>query len=198
MKTHRTISFGGSQIVPEPTFKKRHSEAPKKANADSAPKENSERRHASRYQFTASAEVVEHSTGARFSTRTTDLGPGGCFVDTLVPFPEGSNIRIALHKGSNTFETDGVVVYAQTGLGMGIAFNDLNRAEATALRDWLGEVTKVREEAYEILRTAQPESANSPAAGLDKAMLVRLVRLLVTKGMVTEAEGSAILFDPVL
>ena len=156
-----------------------------------------DRRHAARYQFTAAAEVIEHSTGARFSTRTTDLGPGGCFVDTLVPFPVGSNIRIALHKGKNTFETDASVVYAQAGLGMGIAFNDLNPEEAEALRDWLTEVTKVREEVYEILRTAQPEARPMPH-GLEKTMIVRLVRLLVTKGMITEAEGSAVLFDPVL
>jgi len=35
-----------------------------------------ERRNADRHTFTASAEVVELSSGARFSTRTTDLGPG--------------------------------------------------------------------------------------------------------------------------
>ena len=37
-----------------------------------------ERRNAGRHMFTASADVVELGSGARFSTRTTDLGPGGC------------------------------------------------------------------------------------------------------------------------
>ena len=177
------------------TDKKRPGGAAKKTDLSTA--EASERRLTARYQFTASAEVVEHSTGARFSTRTTDLGPGGCFVDTLVPFPVGSNIRIALHKGKNTFETDASVVYAQSGLGMGIAFNDLNTAEAAALRDWLGVVTKEREDAYEILRTAQPLSGPAPQ-GLERTMITRLVRLLVTRGMLTESEASAVLFDPVL
>ena len=36
---------------------------------------------------TDAAEVIELHSGARFSTRTMDLGPGGCFVDTTVPFP---------------------------------------------------------------------------------------------------------------
>jgi hypothetical protein len=182
--------------VIDSTDKKRTADSSKKAAT--IPVTPPERRVTARYQFTASAEVVEHATGARFSTRTTDLGPGGCFVDTLVPFPVGSNIRIALHKGKNTFETDGSVVYAQSGLGMGIAFNDLNAEEATALRDWLIEVTKVREEAYEILRTAQPSSANATGKGVDKTMLVRLVQLLITKGLLTESEGSVVLFDPVL
>jgi hypothetical protein len=80
---------------------------------------------------------------------------------------------------------------------MGIAFNDLNTAEAAALRDWLGIVTKEREDAYEILRTAQPLTDPAPQ-GLERTMITRLVRLLVTRGMLTESEASAVLFDPVL
>lgn len=174
--------------------RRRRDASPRSGYADT---QAADRRHAARYQFTAAAEVIEHSTGARFSTRTTDLGPGGCFVDTLVPFPVGSNIRIALHKGQNTFETDGTVVYAQSGLGMGIAFSDLNPDEALALSDWLREVTKVREQTFEILRKAQ-SNAVATSKAQDRAMITRLVNLLVTKGILTEAEGSAVLFDPVL
>jgi len=55
-----------------------------------------ERRGTSRHMFTAAAEVIELKSGARFSTRTTDLGPGGCFVDTVCPFPVGSHVRVSL------------------------------------------------------------------------------------------------------
>jgi PilZ domain len=157
-----------------------------------------ERRHSVRYQFTAGAQVVDRVTGARFSTRTTDLGPGGCFVDTLVPFPEGTNVHISLTKGQNTFETDGYVVYSQTGLGMGLAFSDLDSTQAKSLRDWLKEVTAEREATYEILSTARNISPRGNGAVNDKAMMVRMVHLLVGKGMLTEAEGSAVLYEPVL
>jgi len=157
-----------------------------------------ERRHSVRYQFTAGAQVVDRVTGARFSTRTTDLGPGGCFVDTLVPFPEGTMVHISLQKGQNTFETDGYVVYSQTGLGMGLAFNDLDANQAKALRDWLKEVTAEREATYEILSTARNASPRASAGVNDKAMIVRIVHLLVGKGMLTESEGAAVLYDPVL
>jgi hypothetical protein len=158
-----------------------------------------ERRNAARHIFTATAEVVELTTGARFSTRTTDLGPGGCFVDTLVPFPVGSPVRVALHKGKNTFETEAYVVYAQAGLGMGIAFNDLNVQQAESLRSWLADVTAEKEVAYEILRTANPTHAMPAPAGIpDRAMMTRMVHLLIGKGILTEGEGAAILFDPVL
>jgi hypothetical protein len=159
-----------------------------------------ERRHTARHIFTATAEVVELKTGARFSTRTTDLGPGGCFVDTLVPFPVGSMVRVSLHKGKNTFETEAYVVYAQSGLGMGIAFNDLNVEQAESLRSWLADVTAEKEVAYEILTTANPgpSSSTGPVAITDRAMMTRMVHLLIGKGILTEAEGSAVLFDPVL
>lgn len=157
-----------------------------------------ERRNSIRFQFTASAQVVDRVTGARFSTRTTDLGPGGCFVDTLVPFPEGTVVHISLQKGQNTFETDGYVVYSQSGLGMGLAFNDLVAEQATALRDWLKEVTAEREATFEILRTARNISAPGPGSVGEKAMIVRIVQLLVSKGMLTEGEGSQVLFEPVL
>src|ERR1700751_1561905 len=92
-----------------------------------------ERRSADRHSFTASAEVVELASGARFSTRTTDLGPGGCFVDTMVPFPVGAKLHVRLHKGKTNFETSGIVVYSQHGLGMGIAFSDLAHDRGSVL-----------------------------------------------------------------
>jgi hypothetical protein len=102
------------------------SEKKKGHGTHSSAVQEAERRAAERHMFTAGAEVVELKSGARFSTRTTDLGPGGCFVDTTVPFPIGSIVRVTLNKGKTTFETAGTVVYSQHGLGMGIAFSELN------------------------------------------------------------------------
>ena len=62
-----------------------------------------DRRNADRHVFTASAEVIEVGSGARFSTRTTDLGPGGCFVDTMLPFPVGAKVRVIVEKGKTRF-----------------------------------------------------------------------------------------------
>src|SRR5690349_18261156 len=89
------------------------------------PPESAERRGAIRHQITVSAEVVEIKSGTRFSSRTTDLGPGGCFVDTLMPLPVGSAVRTRLSKDNVSFEAVGTVTFSQTGLGMGIAFEDM-------------------------------------------------------------------------
>ena len=76
-----------------------------------------ERRGADRHIFTASAEVIDLGSGARFSARTTDLGPGGCFLDTLVSLPVGSRVHVTVRKDKTQLETYGAVVFSQAGPG---------------------------------------------------------------------------------
>ncbi len=154
-----------------------------------------ERRCNTRHMFTAAAEVIELKSGARFSTRTTDLGPGGCFVDTVVPFPVGSKLRITLQKAKTTFQTGGTVVYSQMGLGMGIAFDDHDDAQRMALAEWLADITGDRHIIPEIVRMPLPVGGQH---GPEWTALVRMVRLMIGKGILTEAEGTSVLHDPLL
>jgi hypothetical protein len=159
----------------------------------------SERRGGNRHVFTAAADVVELSSGARFSTRTTDLGPGGCFVDTTNPFPVGSKLHVKLHKGKTSFETTGVVVYSQNGLGMGISFGELADDRRFALQSWIGELTGERQ-AHDVAHyeTRSALSSSPQRGGSSNVALVRLVQLMIGKGLLTEAEGASVLIDPVL
>lgn len=155
-----------------------------------------ERRNAIRYQLTVSAEVVEIKSGTRFSTRTTDLGPGGCFVDTLMPLPVGSDVNIRLHKDNMSFEANGTVTFSQAGLGMGIAFSEMAPEKQAAFDAWLAELTMVRPATFETHRAA----GRSSTLGKDKGSAVtqRLIRLLVKHNIITEAEATALLEDPLL
>jgi len=155
-----------------------------------------ERRTTDRHVFTASAEIVDLSSGARFSTRTTDLGPGGCFVDTLVPLPVGAQVHVGVRKGKTQLDTNGVVVYSQAGLGMGIAFDSLDQSQRKALEQWLIEITGSRAIVFHDV-TPKP-GLPSALQGPDHATVERLIRLLITKGLITQAEGASVLFDPVL
>ncbi len=170
--------------------------APYGASGSNVSVKDAERRGTARHMVTTGADVVEISSGARFSTRTTDLGTGGCFVDTTNPFPVGSKLRLKLHKGKSSFEILGTVVYSQTGLGMGIAFDQLRADQQVALAEWLSEVTGERIPASEAF---QPPKRAEDFQGLAQtAALVRLVRLLIGKGLLTEAEGASVLYEPVL
>jgi hypothetical protein len=155
-----------------------------------------ERRGTSRHMFTAAAEVIELKSGARFSTRTTDLGPGGCFVDTTCPFPAGSIVRVTLQKAKTTFQTGGTVVYSQHGLGMGIAFEDQDESQRVALADWLREITGETPVLPEVVRMPHPTAG--ALRGPEWTAIVRIVRLMITRGLLTEAEGMSVLHDPVL
>src|ERR1700735_4950939 len=121
--------------------------------------QEAERRGGERHMFTAGAEVVELKSGARFSTRPTDLGPGGCFVDTTVPFPIGAIVRVTLNKGKTAFETAGTVVYSRHGLVMGIAFSELSEEKRLELADWIAGVTGERPAAHEVARG--PKDSNT-------------------------------------
>lgn len=164
--------------------------------ADDSSVKEAERRGTERHTFTAGAEVIELRSGARFSARTTDLGPGGCFVDSKVPFPEGSKLKVNLQKGQSNFETSGTVVYSQAGLGMGIAFDGLDEHQRAGLEAWLADVTGQRQIAA-IAGMRAPMGATGQRSP-EYAALVRLVRLMIGKGILTEAEGSSVLLDPLL
>jgi hypothetical protein len=176
-----------------------HDKGQKKYSSGAATRQTgtteAERRGADRHIFTASAEVVDMATGARFSTRTTDLGPGGCFVDTLSPLPVGSQVHVSVRKGETHFRCEGTIVYSQDGLGMGIEFESLDATQQQHLETWLTELTGGRYiPAVDLRREKRAPKSSSG----DHAMVVRLIQLLIGKGLLTEAEGQSILHDPLL
>jgi hypothetical protein len=155
-----------------------------------------DRRSGDRHIFTASAEVVELSSGARFSTRTTDLGPGGCFIDTLVPLPVGARVHVGVRKGKTQLDTNGVVVYSQAGLGMGIAFDSLDQSQRDALEKWLIEITGSKAIVFSDV-TAKPERS-APRSQAGNEIVTRLIGLMISKGLITAAEGASLMFDPII
>lgn len=155
-----------------------------------------DRRSSDRHIFTAAAEIVELNSGARFSTRTTDLGPGGCFVDTLVPLPVGARVHVGVRKGKTQLDTNGVVVYSQAGLGMGIAFDSLDQSQRDALEKWLIEITGSRAVVFRDV-PPKPERGAAPS-NADKDAVARLIRLLISKGIITAAEGASVLYEPII
>ena len=151
-----------------------------------------ERRNGIRYQITVSAEVIELISGTRFSTRTTDLGPGGCFVDTLMPLPIGSSVGVKLYRDDMGIDALGTVTYSQIGIGMGIAFDDMPREKVRALDAWLAELTRAKPTEFE------PRSMHrkaSPPAGRPSDMVLaqRLIRLLVKRGVISDADAAVLL-----
>jgi hypothetical protein len=174
-----------------------HSDSKYSSKSVKSATSQAERRGGNRHPFIAAADVVETSSGSRFSTRTTDLGPGGCFLDTLVPFEAGAKVRISIREGQNRFEASGLVVYSQSGLGMGIAFDPLRPEQLKTLSVWLGEEVDEHQKAQESVQAAQGQNPGLPH-GSDREALLRLIKVLISKGILSDAEAASIYSNPVL
>jgi len=110
------------------------------AAAMSSP-QNSERRGAPRHPFIASAEETDLASGTRLSARVSELSLKGCYLDTLNPFPKGTQIRLVIFHGGVTFTAHATVIYPQPNMGMGVVFSSVEPEQLEVLRKWLSELS---------------------------------------------------------
>jgi len=103
------------------------------------------RRSVLRCALVASAEVIELASKAQLKARTSELGLGGCYIDTLNPFPQGTLVQLRILRDNGLFETQARVVYSDVRFGMGLAFTEMTDEQRSLLESWLAElVTKLK------------------------------------------------------
>jgi PilZ domain len=98
------------------------------------------RRSVRRCPLVASAEVTELGSGTLLPGRTSELGLGGCYVDSLNPFPEGTLVGLRILRDQGVFETKAKVVYCDARFGMGLAFTEMTPDQRSLLEAWLTEI----------------------------------------------------------
>jgi hypothetical protein len=104
------------------------------------PVQDGERRKEGRFSVSASAEMLELHTRTRLIGRASDLGTGGCYIDTVSPFPVGSSLMLNLTSAHHNVHVKANVVYAPTGMGMGLAFTEITPKQKENLTAWLREL----------------------------------------------------------
>jgi hypothetical protein len=98
-----------------------------------------------RCQFVASTEVIERESETQLSARTSEIGLGGCYVDTLNPFPTGTLVIVRINRDGGVFECEAKVVYIHANCGMGIAFTNIALDQRRLLQNWIaGLVSQLR------------------------------------------------------
>jgi hypothetical protein len=97
-----------------------------------------------RCPLVASAEVTDLRSGTRLSARISELGVGGCYVDALTPFPEGTLVKLRIVRDQGTFESSGKVVYTHANFGMGVAFTNVTADQRSILEAWIAEIVSKR------------------------------------------------------
>ena len=160
-----------------------------------------ERRRYLRFPISATLEAVETKSGTKLTGRTSDLGLGGCYVDTLSPFPIAADVKIRIVRGSETFEAQAKVVYSVNGLGMGLAFVSAQPKQVKLFQKWLLEISGQGTVAP-ATDTPQPEAGAAPATTevarstptpANTEVLSNLIMTLMKKNVRTEAEGKELL-----
>src|ERR1700688_4536643 len=151
-----------------------------------------EKRAQVRYPFTAAAEIYELRSQTRVSGRCSDLGAGGCYIDTLSPFAVGAVVRIRMKHDTREFEAAAVVAYAHVSMGMGLAFTEIKREHQDVLRSWIADLSGEQPPEPVVSITERETGAIEENASMRLA-LNELVTLLVRKKIITENEGSGLL-----
>jgi hypothetical protein len=97
-----------------------------------------------RCPLVASAEITDLHSGTRLSARISELSVGGCYVDALTPFPEGTLVKLRIVRDQGAFESIGKVVYTHANFGMGVAFTDVKSDQRSILETWIAEIVSKR------------------------------------------------------
>ena len=143
--------------------------------------------------MSAAAEILEPRTNTRVTGRATDLGVGGCYVDTMSPFPVNTSVRIRLVSERYSVQGRATVSYSLTSMGMGLAFTEMSHDQAEVLRAWVGEISGELIMDADFDPAPEPKQGKAPAqaAGV-RDILSELIGALERKNVLTSKEASAL------
>jgi PilZ domain len=146
-----------------------------------------------RYQFTATAEALDAHHRLRMNARTSDLGKGGCYVDTFSPFPMKTGVKLRITKEKVSFEAEATVVYSKIGMGMGLAFTSIDPQQMGVLEKWLNELSGSPPTELSLIQEHKTSPSNGGSAKEPGYVLSDLIVALMRKGTLSEEEGRTML-----
>jgi hypothetical protein len=153
-----------------------------------------ERRRNLRFSFSATVEAVENKSATKIIGRTSDLGLGGCYVDTLNPFAVGTEVTIRILRENESFEAQARVTYSSNGMGMGLAFISAQPRHVRLFQRWLQEISGQPVAVQETPTQGKPDTAPAQESQtLRNAVLSDLILTLMQKNVLTEGEGKDLL-----
>jgi len=151
---------------------------------------NSERRGWVRFPFTAAAEIAELHSETRVVGRCSDLGSGGCYIDTLSPFAVGSAVRVRIERDLLEFQAEATVTYALASMGMGLVFTGIKAEDRGVLHSWIAELSG--EMAPKVEASYTGLEAGLLSVNVEK-ILNDLINLMVRRKLITETEATGLL-----
>jgi PilZ domain len=161
------------------------------AAKESRPGNLPERRTSARHPFTATAEIAELRSQTRIAGRSSDIGLGGCYIDSISPFSVGTAVRVRLECKSRKFEAMARITYAHASMGMGMAFTEIKAQSLAILQAWVAELSGELVPAPETaLEDVEPDVTGLAST---RPVLNELINLLVRRKIISDVEGSTLL-----
>ncbi|MFN0279030.1 MAG: PilZ domain-containing protein [Pyrinomonadaceae bacterium] len=84
---------------------------------------DSDKRKYERKELTAEA-ALEFSSG-KYDTRVSEIGLGGCYVDSIASVVEGEAIALTISSSGESQRFTGEIAYVLPNFGFGIRFTEL-------------------------------------------------------------------------
>jgi hypothetical protein len=103
--------------------------------------QENDRRHATRYNFGAIAEIVDIRLRRELVAVTRDLSLSGCFLSTTTPLAKGTEVRVRITSSGAEFRAAGKVTGNVTSAGMGVEFVEIAPSDKAVIEKWLGLAT---------------------------------------------------------
>ena len=82
----------------------------------------SEHRKSDRLRVNCPVEVTEKGVAAAVRCNLADISAGGCYVETVLPFPVSAELEISFSPQGFPVKARGTVQYVHPGMGMGLKF----------------------------------------------------------------------------
>ena len=157
-----------------------------------------DRRAHPRYHFCGAAEALDADHRTRMNARTSDIGKGGCYVDTFSPFPLKTPVKIRITSEKISFTAEARVVASKVGMGMGLAFTAIDPHQMRVLEKWIGELSGSAplEPGCPTLDghfSPAPRNGTSTVPRETGYVLNELIIALMRKGTLTDDEGKTML-----
>ena len=134
------------QAVPWPAELKKAAEAPPAAGESSSSDKN--KRKFERHRVPYPLEIhTDRGAGTNMRTQATDMSGRGCYVETMLPMPVGTQLQITLRLGEERVTVPAVIRTCDGGVGMGIEFTGLNPEFQDRLQKYVEEMSSPEEAA---------------------------------------------------
>ncbi|HEX3320795.1 MAG TPA: PilZ domain-containing protein [Terriglobales bacterium] len=106
------------------------------AGKDVAPAESNRRRF-SRHKIPMPMEIRDETAGAPMRVQVTDVSGNGCYVETILPLPKATNLRVEFWIDEKKIAGSAVVRTCDPGVGMGLEFTGLTPETKQHVQEYL-------------------------------------------------------------